>query len=68
MDYRILKNKSRLTGTVEEEEVKEVLSFNARPVKYEFVPMTPSDVTNAISSSYLSCTKFHGWVFGNWDS
>ena len=34
-------------GTVEEE-VKEVLSSNAGLVKYEIVPMMPSDVTNAV--------------------
>ena len=69
MDCRILKNKSRLTGTAEEEEVKEVLNSNpAGPVKLEFVPMMLSHVTNAIPSCYLFCTKFHGWVFGNWVS
>ena len=66
MDCRILKNKSRLTGTAEEEEVKEVLNSNAAgSVKQECVPMCPmmlSDVTNAIPSCYLFCTKFHGWV------
>ena len=66
MDCRILKNKSQLTGTAEEEEVKEVLNSNpAGPVKQEFVPMMLNDVTIAIPSCYLFCTKFHGWVFGN---
>ena len=69
MDCRILKKKSRLTGTAEEEEVKEVLNSNAAgSVKQEIVPMMLSYVTNAILSCYLFCTKFHGWVFGNWVS
>ena len=46
MDCHILKNKSRLTETVEEE-VKEVLSSNAGPVKCEFGQMMLNDVMNA---------------------
>ena len=40
-----------------------MLSSNAGPVKYEFVPMMRIDATNVHNLQLLLfCSKFHGWV------